>query len=311
MDRVLVTGGTGFLGRVVTTELYSRGYSMPWPVGAKRWDLRVREDAMRLVETLQPTTVVHLAAVVGGIEANRMSPGGFFRDNVLMGVNILDACVAHKVQKVVVAGTVCSYPKVPPRIPFVEADLWAGYPEETNAPYGIAKRAVLTMLQAYRAEYGLNGVMVIPTNLYGPNDSLDRRKNHVIPALVKVFVDAAEAKQPSVTLWGTGAPTREFLYVDDAARGIVDALLRYDSQEPINIGGGEEISIAALAEKIAHIVGYTGEILWDATAPDGQPRRAIDCSAARAAINWKPQVSLDEGLRRTVVWYRQATTPHA
>jgi GDP-L-fucose synthase len=298
---VIVTGGTGFLGRHVCEELTQAG-SKVVPVGRANYDLRNRVEIDRMLTDVGPDAVVHLAAVVGGIGANRAHPGQFLYENAIMGLELLEACRVAGVEKTVVAGTVCAYPKHTP-VPFREESLWDGYPEETNAPYGLAKKLLLAQCQAYRAEYGMNAVYLLPVNLYGPGDNFDLETSHVIPAMIRKFAEARDTGAPTVTLWGDGSPTREFLYVADAARAFRLALERYDGAEPINVGSGEEISIADLAELIAGTVGYRGERLWDTSRPGGQPRRQLDTSRARDLLGFRASTSLREGIERTVAWY--------
>lgn len=266
------------------------------------FDLTQREAVSQMYVQLRPDIVIHLAAEVGGIGANRASPGRFFYANLAMGMHLIEQARDAGLKKIVMVGTVCSYPKHTP-VPFREDDLWNGYPEGTNAPYGIAKKALLVMLQAYRQQYGLNGVYLIPVNLYGPGDNFDLETSHVIPAMIRKFVDAKLSGAAEITLWGTGSASREFLYVEDCARAIVMATQRYDGAEPVNIGTGREITIRDLAEKIRGIVGYRGRIIWDSTKPDGQPRRCLDTSRAKAAFGFEATTGFDEGLQRTVDWY--------
>lgn len=299
--RVLVTGGAGFVGRHLVARLRAAGADVAAPRRAE-FDLVDRAAARRLFETARPDVVFHLAAVVGGIGANQREPGRFFLENLLMGAHVLDECRRVGVRKLVFVGTICAYPKVIP-VPFREEDLWAGYPEETNAPYGIAKKAFLVGCQAYRAQYGLNAIYLLPVNLYGPGDNFEPETSHVIPALIRKMVEAKEAGARRVTAWGTGNATREFLYVDDCAEALVLAAERYDGPEPVNLGSGEEISIRNLADRIARAVGYDGAIEWDSSKPDGQPRRALDTSRAARLFGWRASTPFDEGLRRTVAWY--------
>ncbi len=301
--RVCVTGGGGFLGRAVVAALRARGCSEIFVVRKRDYDLVKGADVERLYRDARPQVVVHLAAVVGGIGANRENPGLYFYENLMMGVQLIEGARLHAVEKFVQVGTICAYPKFTP-VPFREDDLWEGYPEETNAPYGIAKKALLVQCQAYRDQYGMNAVYLLPVNLYGPGDNFDPRTSHVIPALIKKFVDAQARGASSVEVWGTGAATREFLYVDDAAEGIVLASERYDGREPVNLGSGEEMSIRELASVIASETGFGGEIVWDASKPDGQPRRALDVTRAAELFDFRARVGFAEGLRRTVEWYR-------
>ncbi len=263
---------------------------------------------MRLLEETRPHTVIHLAAVVGGIGANQRSPGRFFYDNAVMGLHLVEAARRVDVQKFVAVGTVCSYPKFT-AVPFREEDFWNGYPEDTNAPYGLAKKMLLVQLQAYRQEYGFNGIYLMPVNLYGPGDSDDPEASHVIPALIRKCVDAKSAGRPSIEVWGTGLATREFLYVDDAADAIVLAAEKYDKPEPVNLGSGQEIKIRDLVNLLCELVGYDGEVLWDESKPDGQPRRCVSPDRAWQEFSWRATTSLGEGLRRTVEWYLDHRQP--
>jgi GDP-L-fucose synthase len=302
-SRVMVTGGAGFLGRRITARLRERE-AEPVVVRSADYDLTRPDAARAALADLRPRYVIHAAAVVGGIEANRRHPASFFYENAVMGVQLIHEAWRAGVEKLVVVGTVCSYPKHTP-VPFSEDDLWNGYPEETNAPYGLAKKMLLVQCQAYREEHGFNAVYVIPTNLYGPGDNFDLETSHVIPAMIRRFLEAKAASQDEVSLWGTGRPSREFLHVDDAAEGIVNALERYDEPMPVNLGAGEEITIAELAGIVAEIVGFEGRVRWDSSRPDGQPRRAVDGSRARQLMGWKPERTLREGLAETVEWYVQ------
>jgi len=301
--RIAVTGGGGFLGSVVVNKLQERGCSDIFVVRKRDYDLVKSEDVARLYREARPEVVIHLAAVVGGIGANRENPGLYFYENIMMGVQLIEGARLAGVSKFVQVGTICAYPKFTP-VPFKEDNLWDGYPEETNAPYGVAKKALLVQCQAYRDQYGFNGVYLLPVNLYGPGDNFDPNTSHVIPALIKKFVDAAGRGKPEVEVWGTGAATREFLYVDDAAEGIVLATERYDGREPVNLGSGMEISIRELAELIARETGYAGRLVWDSSKPDGQPRRALDVTRAKELFGFKARVDFVEGLRRTIDWYR-------
>jgi len=301
--RVLVTGGAGFLGRYVVDELRRRGAPPPVVPRSCEHDLR-REDAIvRLLEASRPEIIVHLAAVVGGIGANRENPGRFFYDNLVMGVQLMEQARRFGVAKFVAVGTVCSYPKFTP-VPFREEDLWSGYPEETNAPYGLAKKMLLVQAQAYRAQYGFDAIFLMPVNLYGPGDNFDPASSHVIPALVRKCVDATARGEDRITVWGTGQATREFLYVADAAEGIVMAAEQYDGDEPVNLGSGSEISIRDLTVLIARLTGFEGEFVWDETLPDGQPRRALDVSRAEKYFGFRARTGFEDGLRRTIEWYR-------
>ena len=302
--RIVVTGGSGFLGSHVVDELRARGANEVAVPRSSRWDLTDRAATSTMFAETRPDLVIHLAARVGGIGANRAYPGSFFRDNMAMGLNVLEEARIAKTAKVVVTGTICAYPKFAP-IPFREDDLWNGYPDETNAPYGVAKKALLVMAQAYRQEFGSNFVVLFPVNLYGPRDHFDLENSHVIPAMIRKFVEARDAKHSSVTLWGDGTPTREFLYVEDAARGICDAAERYDAPDPVNLGAGFEISTKELAEKIARATGYPGKLVWDTTRPNGQPRRMLEVSRARERFGFAATISFDDGLARTITWFSE------
>jgi GDP-L-fucose synthase len=304
--KVLVTGGAGFLGGQVVAELKAAGARDILVPRSRDVDLTDVQATRRLYERERPSLVLHLAARVGGIGANQKHPGSFFRDNLAMGFNVLEEARRAGTAKVVVAGTICAYPKFAP-VPFREDDLWNGYPEETNAPYGIAKKALLVMAQAYRQEFGCNFVMLFPVNLYGPRDNFDLETSHVIPAMIRKFVSAEQRAEREVVLWGDGSPTREVLYVDDAARGLVQAALHYDDPDPVNIGAGFEISMRDLAQLIANKVGYRGALRWDTSRPNGQPRRMLDVSRAKQRFGFEARVSFDEGLDRTIAWYRAQT----
>jgi GDP-L-fucose synthase len=303
-SKILLTGGSGFLGRWVVRELESRGATKIVVPRSSQTDLRDARATRELFEREQPDLVLHLAARVGGIGANRQYPGTFFRDNMAMGLHVLEEARRCSTKKVVIAGTICAYPKFAP-VPFREDDLWNGYPEETNAPYGVAKKALLVMAQAYRQEFGSNFVMLLPVNLYGPGDNFDLQTSHVIPAMIRKFAEAKAARAAQVVLWGDGSPTREFLYVEDAARGLVDAAERYDDAEPVNLGAGFEISMRELASAIAQKVDFTGKVVWDGSQPNGQPRRMLDVTRARERFGFVARVMLDEGLNRTIAWYQR------
>jgi GDP-L-fucose synthase len=305
-SKVLVTGGSGFLGSHLVEELRRRGARQIAVPRSKEFDLVDPTATRELFERERPDLVIHLAAKVGGIGANRLYPGTFLRDNLAMGMNVLEQARKSGTAKVVVAGTICSYPKFT-QVPFREDDLWNGYPEETNAPYGIAKKALLVMAQAYREEFGSNFVFLMPVNLYGPRDNFDLETSHVIPAMIRKFVEAKQQNVREVVLWGDGSPTREFLYVDDAARGLVDAAERYHDPDPVNLGSDFEISIRDLAEKIQELTGYEGTIVWDRARPNGQPRRRLDVTRARERFGFQARVSFDEGLKRTIDWYIEDT----
>ena len=302
--RVMVTGGGGFLGNAVVERLKRAAPAAIAVPRSRDYDLRRRAEIDRAITDHRPDVIIHLAAVVGGIGANRENPGRFFYENAIMGIELIEAARVAGIEKFVTIGTVCAYPKFTP-VPFHEADLWDGYPEETNAPYGLAKKMLLVQGQAYRAQYGMNVVYLIPVNLYGPGDNFDPASSHVIPALIRKCVDAREAGAASIDVWGTGSASREFLYVDDAAEGIVLGADRYDGEEPVNLGVGREITIRELVETIARLTRFEGEIRWDATKPDGQPRRALDTSRARDAFGFVAKTSFEDGLRATIEWYER------
>jgi len=298
MTRVLVTGGGGFLGSHLVERLERDGYNV-FAARSADYDLTSMEDTGQMFGDADPELVFHLAAEVGGIGANRANPGRYWYANLTMGAHVLEQARLHETPKVVIAGTVCSYPKLAP-VPFREEDLWGGYPEETNAPYGVAKKAVLVGAQAYREQYGLNAIFLLPTNLYGPRDNFDLETSHVIPALIRKMVEAED----EVVLWGDGSPTREFMYVDDCVEGFVLAAERYDSPEPANLGAGKEISIRELAELIADVTDYRGRIVWDTSKPGGQPRRSVDASRAHRLFGFEARTRFRDGIERTVAWYR-------
>jgi len=300
--RVVVTGGAGFLGKVVERELREHGCRDIFIPRSKDYDLREKDAILRLLKTAQPDMVIHLAAVVGGIGANRENPGKFFYDNIMMGTQLIEQSRLFGVKKFVALGTICAYPKFTP-VPFREDNLWGGYPEETNAPYGLAKKMLLVQSQAYRAQYGFNSIFLLPVNLYGPGDNFSPASSHVIPALIKKCVDAKIAGEASITVWGTGKASREFLYVDDAARGIIMAAETYDKPDPVNLGAGFEITIKDLAELIVELTGFEGKLVWDATKPDGQPRRCLDTSRAEREFGFKAKVAFRDGLKKTIEWY--------
>lgn len=300
--RVTVTGGGGFLGQFVVEKLREQGAHEIFVPRSKTYDLREHAAVKRLLEDAQPQIIIHMAAVVGGIGANRAHPAEFFYDNMTMGVHLMHEAWRSGVEKFVTIGTVCAYPKFTP-VPFREESLWEGYPEETNAPYGLAKKMLLVQGQAYHQQYGFSAIYLLPTNLYGPRDNFDLESSHVIPALIRKCVEAKQRGDTEIIAWGSGSPTREFLYVEDAAEGIVLAAERYNGSEPVNLGSGMEISIKDLVETIARLVGFEGRIVWDASQPDGQPRRSLDTSRAKAYFGFEAHTSFEEGLRRTVEWY--------
>jgi len=300
--RICVTGGGGFLGKQVVRRLQEVGCQNVFVVRSRDYDLVQADDVRKLYRDSSPQVVIHLAAVVGGIGANRDNPGKFFYENIMMGTQLMEEARRNSVEKFVQIGTVCAYPKFA-QVPFREDDLWSGYPEETNAPYGIAKKALLVQAQSYRDQYGFNAIYLLPVNLYGPGDNFDPASSHVIPALIKKCVDAVKESAPSIEVWGTGKATREFLFVDDAAEGIVTATEEYNGREPINLGSGQEISIRDLTELIARETGFTGDIIWNTSKPDGQPRRALDVSRAAELLNFRARTDFVEGIRKTIEWY--------
>jgi GDP-L-fucose synthase len=300
--RIVVTGGAGFLGECLVQALRARGVQQIVVPRSRDYDLVDRGAVRRLLAEARPDLIFHLAARVGGIGANRKNPGKFLFDNAMMGLHVLEEARLAGVQKVVAVGTICAYPKFAP-VPFREDDLWNGYPEETNAPYGIAKKLLLVQSQAYREQYGLNSVVLFPVNLYGPGDNFDLETSHVIPALIRKCSTARDQGRTEVTLWGDGTPTREFLYVEDAARALMLAAERYDSSDPVNVGSGEEISIRDLAVMVAEATGYTGQFVWDPTLPNGQPRRRLDVTRARERFDFTARIGLREGMKRTVAFY--------
>lgn len=300
--KILVTGGAGFLGKYVVKKLEYVGYCSIKVVRSKDTDLRIRSQVDRLLHFFQPDIIIHLAATVGGIGANMMNPGQFFYDNIMMGLNLIEASNMVGIRKFIHVGTVCAYPKHCP-VPFKEEDIWNGYPEETNAPYGIAKKALFVMLESYRKQYNFDSSILVPSNLYGPYDNFNPDTSHVIPAMIKKFVEAKNTGAESVVCWGSGNATREFLYAENAADAIVKSIQVNTGDSPINLGGGQEISIRDLANKIASKVGFEGRIEWDVSKPDGQPRRFLDISLAHRVLNWVPTTTLDDGLETTVSWY--------
>ena len=303
--RVTVTGGAGFLGSYVVKKLKERGCQTIFIPLIEEFDLRDKDDIIRMYETSKPEIVIHLAAVVGGIGANKESPGEFFYDNAIMGIQLIEYARQYNVEKFVCIGTICAYPKYTP-IPFKEEELWNGYPEETNAPYGLAKKMLLVQLQGYKQQYGFNGVYLLPVNLYGPGDNFDPKSSHVIPALIKKCIDAIKEDKKEIIIWGTGEVSREFLYVEDAAEGIVLAAEKYAKQEPINIGAGFEIRIKDLVDMIVEMTGFQGEIVWDDSKPDGQPRRSLDTTKAFKAFGFRAHQNFIDGLKRTIDNYKNS-----
>ena len=303
--RALVTGGGGFLGSHLVERLERDGHEV-FPARRHDYDLTRPDDAVRLFDEARPELAFHLAAEVGGIGANRANPGRYWYANLQMGVNVLEQARLHELRKLVLVGTVCAYPKFTP-VPFRETDLWNGYPEETNAPYGIAKKTLLVGAHAYREQYGLDSIFLLPTNLYGPRDNFDLETSHVIPALIRKMLSSPE----EIVLWGDGSPTREYLYVEDAAEGLVLAADRYDGPEPVNLGTGVETSIRETAELVADIVGFDGRIVWDKSMPNGQPRRSLDASRAEELFGFRARTPLREGLERTIAWYKASALSYA
>lgn len=304
-ERIVITGGAGFLGKHLQQELRNRGASpesLIIPL-IEDYDLTSEVAVIRMYDDMKPSVVIHLAAEVGGIGANRKNPGRFFYANMAMGLHLIEHARIRGIKKFVQVGTICAYPKFTP-VPFKEEDLWNGYPEETNAPYGIAKKALLVMLQAYRQQYGLNGIYLLPVNIYGPGDNFDSQTSHVIPALIRKFCIAADEDRNEVVVWGTGSASREFFYVKDAARAIAMATEKYDGAEPVNLGAGFEITIKNLAEKIRDMTGFKGKLVWDTSKPDGQPRRCLDTSRAKESFGFEARMSFDQGLRETIQWWR-------
>ena len=308
--RVLVTGGTGFLGSFVIEELKRTGFSNIAAPSSSEFDLRQPQAIKALIRQARPQMIIHLAAVVGGIGANRENAGRFFYENLIMGVELMEQARLGGVEKFVALGTVCAYPKFTP-VPFREDDLWIGYPEETNAPYGLAKKMLLVQAQAYRQQYGFNAIYLLPVNLYGPRDTFDPARSHVIPALIKKCVDAIESGAERIEVWGTGSASREFLYVEECAHAIVLAARHYNGEEPVNLGAGREITIRDLAGLIARLTGFKGRIVWDPSKPDGQPRRCLDVSRAEREFGFKAATDFEEGLRRTIQWYVETRRANA
>ena len=304
--RVLVTGGAGFLGSFLVGKLKERGCEQVFIPRSRDYDLVQMEAVKKLYQDAQPQIVIHLAAKVGGIGANQENPGKFFYDNLMMGVQMLETGRQMKVEKFVAIGTICAYPKFT-SVPFKEEDLWNGYPEETNAPYGLAKKMLLVQSRAYRKQYGFNSIFLLPVNLYGPGDNFDPKSSHVIPALIKKCFDAIREGKDEIVVWGTGKATREFLYVEDCAEAIILATEKYNKSDPVNIGAGFEISIKDLVKLIAKISGFRGQIVWDTTKPDGQPRRCLDTTKAEKEFGFKAKTSFEEGLKKTIEWYKEVS----
>jgi len=300
--RIAVTGGAGFLGKHLVKRLIDAGCRQIFVPEYPEFDLTVHADVERLFLSERPEVLIHLAAVVGGIGANRNNPGRFFYDNAIMGIQLLEAARRHGIEKTVVLGTICAYPKFTP-VPFSEGELWNGYPEETNAPYGLAKKMLLVQCQAYRQQYGTNAIYLLPVNLYGPGDNFDLQSSHVIPALIRKCVEAVQSDREEIELWGDGSPTREFLYVEDAAEGILLATMLYDKPDPVNLGSGMEISIRDLANTIAAMTGFRGRIAWNTSQPNGQPRRCLDTSRAEREFGFRARTPFESGLRKTIDWY--------
>jgi len=301
--RVCVTGGAGFLGSFVCQKLTERGVKDIFIPKIEDYDLVQKSSIIQMLEVSRPDIIIHLAAQVGGIGANLLHPADFFYDNLMMGVQLIHEAYLRKIEKFVALGTICAYPKFTP-LPFAEENIWDGYPEETNAPYGLAKKMLLVQSQAYRQQYGFNSIFLLPVNLYGPRDNFRPESSHVIPALIKKCLEAKAANAPSIEVWGDGSPTREFLYVEDAAEGILLATEKYNKSEPVNLGSGMEISIKDLVTLIAKLTGFTGELVWDTSKPNGQPRRQLSVERARREFGFEARVGFEEGLRRTIDWYQ-------
>jgi len=302
--KILVTGGHGFLGTHLVKKLKDRGYKNIFTPAKKEYDLREKERIAKLLNVTKPDIIIHLAARVGGIGANMKYPGKFFYENIIMGVELIEQARLQNIEKFVAIGTVCAYPKFTP-VPFKEENLWNGYPEETNAPYGLAKKMLLVQSQAYRQQYNFNSIFLLPVNLYGPGDSFDLGNSHVIPALIRKFIEAKRDNKKEVVLWGTGNASREFLYVEDCAEAIMLATEKYNKSDPINIGSSSEIKIKDLAEKISDIIKFKGEIVWDRSKPDGQPRRSLDTTRAKKEFGFEAKTDFDDGLRKTIEWYNK------
>ena len=302
--RVVVTGGGGFLGSFLVDRLRQLGCERVMVPRKREFDLTAMDGIEKMFAAFQPEVIFHLAAVVGGIGANKVNPGSFFYQNAIMGIQLIEAARIHRVEKTIVAGSICSYPKFTP-VPFKEEDLWNGYPEETNAPYGIAKKSLLVMCQAYRQQYGMNAIFLMPVNLYGPRDNFDLESSHVIPALIRKAVEARDRGVNELVCWGDGSPTREFLYVEDAAEGLMTAAEQYNGEEPVNLGSGFEVSIKDLTEKITRLAGFHGSLVWDTARPNGQPRRMLDTTRAAGLFGFRAKVNLEAGLEKTIAWYEQ------
>jgi GDP-L-fucose synthase len=302
--RIVVTGGGGFLGSFVVDALRARGCEQVFVPRKREFDLTTPEGIAKMFAAYRPEVIFHLAAVVGGIGANKENPGSFFYQNAIMGLHLIEAARVHGVEKTIVAGSICSYPKFTP-VPFKEDDLWNGYPEETNAPYGVAKKSLLVMCQAYRQQYGMNAIFLMPVNLYGPRDNFDLESSHVIPALIRKAIEARDSGAGEIVCWGDGSPTREFLYVEDAAEGLIRGAEQYDGADPVNLGSGFEVSIKDLTEKIARLSGFQGNLVWDTARPNGQPRRMLDTTRAWERFGFRAKVDLEAGLAKTIAWYEQ------
>ena len=302
--RIVVTGGGGFLGSFVVDALRARGCEQVFVPRKRDFDLTTPEGIEKMFAAYRPEVIFHLAAVVGGIGANKENPGSFFYQNAIMGLHLIEAARVHGVEKTIVAGSICSYPKFTP-VPFKEDDLWNGYPEETNAPYGVAKKSLLVMCQAYRQQYGMNAIFLMPVNLYGPRDNFDLESSHVIPALIRKAIEARDSGAGEIVCWGDGSPTREFLYVEDAAEGLIRGAEQYDGADPVNLGSGFEVSIKDLTEKIARLSGFQGNLVWDTARPNGQPRRMLDTTRAWERFGFRAKVDLEAGLAKTIAWYEQ------
>ena len=302
--RITVTGGKGFLGSYILEKLQQRSCKKIYVADRPEFDLTKLQDINRMYQEQKPDIVIHLAAVVGGIGANRENPGRFFYENAIMGIQLMHKAYLNKIEKFVALGTICAYPKFTP-VPFKEENLWNGYPEETNAPYGLAKKMMLVQSQAYRQQYGFNSIFLLPVNLYGPKDNFDPNYSHVIPALIKKCIDAIDQGKNEIVVWGTGKPTREFIYVEDATEGILLAAERYNRSDPVNIGAGFEIKIKDLVNKIVKLTGFSGKVVWDTCKPDGQPRRMLDTTKAKKEFGFKSKTSFEEGLKKTIEWYKR------